>query len=271
MDENINNISLESITPKEYFEKLKNSKVVINDEELTRILDNAIHLMKKSEITGQKLAQTKLAFHVKSIIKEREIIKLGINTFIYRDDIEFYIENVKDSVVKIIELENYEREIPDDVINAISLVKDKFDVLYVLFTDYTGESERQVEKARREKDPIIFGAFKNESNGALIERFYFIADWEDEFCDLTLNKLVNDLQLTTKSNVTRLIHTPESLEELQAQVKNISGNSYSNITLNSVDGTMGLLTSTQLNVSQPKAKTGFFKNITTAVKNIFGK
>lgn len=32
-----------------------------------------------------------------------------------------------------------------------------------MFTDYTGRMERQVEKERREKDPILFGTFQNQS------------------------------------------------------------------------------------------------------------
>lgn len=77
---------------------------------------------------------------------------MGINTFIYRDDIEEYIDSVVKDTVKIIELENYEREIPDDIVSIIEKVKDKFDQLYVVFTDYTGKVERQIEKERRENE-----------------------------------------------------------------------------------------------------------------------
>lgn len=61
------------------------------------------------------------------------MIALGVDTFIYRDDIEEYIDNVAKDVVKIIELENYEREIPDEIVSVVEAVKGKFDKLYVLF------------------------------------------------------------------------------------------------------------------------------------------
>ena len=34
----------------------------------------------------------KLAFHIKSLMKEEEIIGMGITKFIYREDIENYID-----------------------------------------------------------------------------------------------------------------------------------------------------------------------------------
>ena len=56
------------------------------------------------------------------------------------------------------------------------MVKDKFDQLYVLFTDYTSQIERQVEKERRQKGPILFGVFQNERTETVIDRFYFLGD-----------------------------------------------------------------------------------------------
>ena len=53
-----------------------------------------------------------------------------------------------EEIKKIIELENYEREIPDEVVAVIAQVKDKFDQLYIVFTDYTGKVERQIEKEK---------------------------------------------------------------------------------------------------------------------------
>ncbi|MCD3340325.1 hypothetical protein G8T81_14565, partial [Clostridium botulinum C/D] len=103
--------------------------------------------------------------------------------FIYRDDVEEYIDNIAKDVVKLIELERYEREIPDEIVEVIKQTKGKFDQLYILFTDYTGKMERQVEKERREKDPILFGTFQDEKSRAVIDRFYFLGDWVDEYCD----------------------------------------------------------------------------------------
>lgn len=67
-----------------------------------------------------------------------------------RGVVEFYISNVASDVVKIIDIESYEREIPDEIVEVIGRVKDKFDQLYIVFTDYTGTVERQVEQEHRQ-------------------------------------------------------------------------------------------------------------------------
>ena len=115
-------------------------------------------------------------------------------------------------------LEKYEREIPDEIVSIIEQVKDKFDQLYILFTDYTGKVERQIEKERRQKDPILFGTFQNEKTRTVIDRFYFLGDWEDEYCDLTLDKMVNEVEASKKRNIVRTVNTPEDIEELKKQL-----------------------------------------------------
>mgnify|MGYP004454136415 FL=1 len=236
------------LTPQQYFEEIKDRKHHITDAELVKVYDNCLDLLNKYKITGQQKGMRKLMFHLECIEKEREIVKMGINTFIYRDDIEEYIDSVAKDTVKIIELENYEREIPDEIVEVVAAVKDKFDQLYVVFTDYTGKVERQVEKERREKDPILFGTFQNPSNRTVIDRFYYLGDWEDEYCDLTLDKMVNETEKAGKRNIVKTISTPKDIEELREQLSSLS----------EINGNF-IVSATE---AKPK-KRGFFVNIKT--------
>nr|DAG61077.1 MAG TPA: hypothetical protein [Caudoviricetes sp.] len=220
------------LTPQQYFNKIKERKHNITDDVLVKVYDNCLELLNKYKITGQKKGMKKLMFHLECIEKEREIVKMGINTFIYQDDIEEYIDSVAKDTVKIIELENYEREIPDDIVNIIEKVKDKFDQLYVVFTDYTGKVERQIEKERREKDPILFGTFQNQSNRTMIDRFYYIGDWEDEYCDLTLDKMVNETEKVGMRNITKTISTPKDIIELKEQLDSLENKNNTYIVTN---------------------------------------
>lgn len=223
MDELKTTESVESeLTPQQYFEQIKERKHHITDAELVKVYDNCLELLNKYKITGQKKGMRKLMFHLECIEKEREIVKVGINTFIYRDDIEEYIDTVAKDTVKIIELENYEREIPDEIVDVIAATKDKFDQLYIVFTDYTGKVERQIKKERRDKDPILFGTFQNQSNRTVIDRFYYLGDWEDEYCDLTLDKMVNETEKAGKRNIVKTIKTPSDIEELKEQLGSLS-------------------------------------------------
>lgn len=239
---------IKGLTPQEYFEQVKERKHSVTDEELLKVYDNCLELLNKYKITGQKKGMRKLLFHLDCIEKEREIVKMGINTFIYRDDIEEYVDTVAKDTVKIIELENYEREIPDEIVEIIGRVKDKFDQLYIVFTDYTGKVERQVQKERRAKDPILFGTFQNQTSRTVIDRFYYLGDWEDEYCDLTLDKMVSETKKTGKRSIVKTISTPADIQELKEQL-----------------GTLESRNNTFI-ITQNETKKSFFGNIKTFLK-----
>lgn len=215
--DNIENTE-EKMTPAEYFGIIKERKNHVTDEDLQKVYDNCLELLNKYKITGQTKGMQKLMFHIECIEKEREIVKAGIDTFVYRDDIEFYIDHVADDIVKIIDIQSYEREIPDEIVEIIELVGNMFDQLYIVFTDYTGEVERQVEQERRSKDPILFGVFQNRKTRSVIDRFYYLGDWIDEYCDLTLDKMVNESANAGCRNITHTINTPVDIAQLKAQL-----------------------------------------------------
>jgi hypothetical protein len=209
------------LEPKEYFDIIKYKKNNINEEGLQKVYDNCLVLLNKYKITGQVKGMKKLIYHLETIEKERKIVKMGVDTFIYRDDIEEYIDSISKDVVKIIELENYEREIPDEIVDVINKTKNIFTQLYVLFTDYTGKIQKEVERERREQDPILFGTFQDEGSGAIIDRFYFLGDWSDEYCDLTLDKMVNKVKEKENKDIKMNIKTPSDIEELKAQLQSL--------------------------------------------------
>lgn len=213
------------LEPKQYFDDLKERINNIDDKYLTKFFEGCLQLVPKYEITGQKRIISKLRFLVDCVEKEREIVKLGINKFVYRDDIEEYIDNITKNVVKIIELENYPRDIPDEIVEVIDKTKNIFDQLYVVFTDYTGEIERKIERERREKDPILFGTFQkkisNRGNETIInDRFYYLGDWEDEYCDLTMDKFLAEVG----KEKLQIISTPVDVESIRNELNRLDDN-----------------------------------------------
>ena len=196
-----------TLTPSEYFEKIKAMKQKMTDRELDDIYDNCLAFLDKCKKTGQAEAAKKVEFFLEVVNKEHQLVKNGIDTYVYLEDIEEYIDNVASDVVKIIDLESFEREIPDELVEKIEKTKGIFQKYYVVFTDYTGKVERKVEKKRREKDPILFGSFENRDTRVVMERFYFLGDWVDEYCDLTLEKMVKAMK--RKKNIVNKIEIPE--------------------------------------------------------------
>ena len=151
------------LDPQDYFNLIKSRKQETSDKFLTDFQKIVETEMSKAMATKQEFLIRRLAYAYSVISKERELLDLGINIYVMKDDIEEFIKNVSDKVVKVIELEKYPRSIPDEVVEKIQLLREKdiFDRFYVVFTDYTGEVEKQVEVEKRRKDPIIFGAFEH--------------------------------------------------------------------------------------------------------------
>ena len=200
------------MTPYEYFQNVKDSIKSMDDDNLTKMYTAASTLMEKYQVFGQEKAERRLAFHIKTILKEHGLLQLGINKFVYKDDITNYIDFISKKPVKIIEMKNFPREIPDDMIDVVTKTKDIFDEFYVLFTDYSeGELVKEVEK---ERDPILFGGFCTKNRDIVSDRFYYLGDWVDEYCDLTLDKLIKE----TSKDIVKTISIPTNKDKLISQL-----------------------------------------------------
>lgn len=278
MEENKTNkttVTAEAITPSQYFNYLKNAKNEITTQALKDSYEVFIHLGEKYAKLGQRESLKKLCFLADTLKKEEKLIELGITTYIYKDVVADYIDHVADKTVKIIELSRYMREIPDELVDIIDKSKELFDEFYVVFTDYTGKEERKVAKERRDKDPILFGVFKNSSNVA--DRFYFIGDWVDEYCDLTLDKMIE--QYEAKKGYSLAVETkiPTTTDELIDILKSYKIDKtgaaakyeLTDIGLDNVNTVISLPSYTNSNENKPKKN--FFDKVRTASKKLIGK
>ena len=95
--------------------------------------------------------------------------------------------------VSLTYIKNFIRPIPQDVIEKVIAANDYevFDNYVVMHYDPKNEhkAETRKEEAKR-KDPIIFGVIAGS------RKLYYITDWVDEHCDLTLEKFVDTLGTT---------------------------------------------------------------------------
>jgi hypothetical protein len=96
------------LTPKEYFELLKSKKEEVSDTRLKDIYSNAEKMLEGFIVTGQKDSAKKMIYHMETIEKEHELVRLGVTTFVYKEDVVDFINNISDDVIKVIELENYQ-------------------------------------------------------------------------------------------------------------------------------------------------------------------
>ncbi len=254
----------QTITPSQYFDYLKGAKQTVTTEALKASYETFIALGEKYNKLGQVEAMKRLVFLVETLIKEEKLLELGVNVFIYRDVVEEYIDHVAEKTVKIVELSRYMREVPDELVEVVNKTKDLFDEFYVVFTDYTGKEERKVQKERRDKDPILFGVFKNARSVA--DRFYFLGDWVDEYCDLTLDKLVEEYKAKKNGKVPTVeVEIPQNAEELLTLLKSykIKEKENDSFIISANDQSIPMTPFVQ---EEEKPKPGFFKKVRNAFK-----
>lgn len=93
-------------------------------------------------------------------------------------------------------LKNYIRPIPTEVIAEINTMNEMeiFDNYVVLHYDPGRKSfEETFREKEKRRDPILFGVIKGS------RKLYYVADWTDDYCDLTLDKFAEVLQKSKES------------------------------------------------------------------------
>ena len=104
----------------------------------------------------------------------------------------------------------------------------------------------------------MFGVFKNQRSVA--DRFYFLGDWVDEYCDLTLDKMVEQYKNAKGHTPVMTSEIPQNGEELVAILKTyrIDDKKESHITLGSTNN-MDIATSYYVKSADgSEKKKGFF-------------
>lgn len=220
-------INIHDLSPEEYFQKVKDKKHQSTEADLQALNKASLQLINKYRLTGQVEAMKKLVFQFEIIERERKLLAMGFDTYVYREDVAEYIDTVSKKVVKIIELERYQREIPDDIAEAVGQTKELFTNYYVVFTDYTGKAEKQVKREARSKDPILFGTFETKDHQEVVDRFYYIGDWEDEYCDLTLTKMVTEYKEAMGTDMEcKIPITLTTAEEMKEEIRKLEIKEY---------------------------------------------
>lgn len=188
-----------TILANEYFNGVKTKSQKLMDDKLIQELQYLPSQIEELIQLGQTGLADKLKKNIVALTKERILIANGFDTYVYRNDVTRYIELVKDKKVFICELEKFPRLIPESAKKLLMKARslNVFQDFWVVYVDYTGDSDKTLtekEKAERKKnrDPIIFGTFEKPEQ-AQIDKMYFICDWTDEYCDLTLDKMVKKL------------------------------------------------------------------------------
>lgn len=176
-----------SMTIEEFFASVKSSS-----ETLDIVLERA-HGYKRSMLNAKRSGQRALYEQLESGLgaykAETQLVGANMTKFIKEEDVVRFYKGCKKGL-RLDWVKNFTRTIPEDIIDK-KLELDAlgvFDNYVILHYDPDAKSyaETQQEKERR-KDPILFGVMKGK------RQLYFVGDWIDELCDLTLDQVADAL------------------------------------------------------------------------------
>lgn len=213
---------------KEFFDKMKMAKKETNNTMLEKLHNNIIEHADKALSMRQfeKVKRCNVYFDI--IQREKKLLENGFTTYIERDVFEEYLQVVKDRIVKVQVLEEYERDIPDELKPIIDKSIGIFDDILIVFTDYSKTAEKKqnarIDKRNKEKDPIMFGTFIDRKAQVFGKRIYFLGDWIDEHCDLQLSEMIEEVKLSPKYKGTDILKTTAPLMSMEYNdlIKHIS-------------------------------------------------
>lgn len=161
-------------------------ETISSNKLLTDHLESAVQLViEEAHENGQVALVEKFNEHKERIDKEMALMKGGFAVYIEEKDLVDLV--FKEDILSLDWIKNFIRLIPPKVMHELRKARalGVFDNYVVLHydPDYNGAAlTAQEEEAR--KDPILFGVM------SCSRRLYYIGDWVDEYCSLTMDKLV---------------------------------------------------------------------------------
>ena len=163
-------------------------------EELTPIADIATHYEKalvQAQANGQTALVEKLKDMVELVRSESHLIAMGLKKYVTEKQVyDFYEKVGEDKNLKLTWIKNFGRIIPEEIYQAKKDVDERkiFDNYVILHYDPANNGEKLTKKEiEKKKDPILFGVMKGS------RKLYYIADWKDEYCELTLEDMFREL------------------------------------------------------------------------------
>ena len=178
----------------EFFSKVKGLSKENANTYVNRLAGYIVAL-KNCDSTGQTALKEKLLRDMVINKYESVLYSKGLYYVVAEDQVVEFVKKTKKGV-RLTYVKNYMRQIPAEVVEKIEEINklEIFDNYAVLHYDpeFKAFSET-IEETKRRRDPILFGLIKGSN------KLYYITDWVDDFCDLTLDKFVETLQIEKES------------------------------------------------------------------------
>lgn len=194
----------EGISPVLYFKYIKKKFKLLERRKMrSREIELEAAFNAAAE-NGQNMLCEKILESLIVAARETAMYAKGINKYLSIDDAKKYKNRLNSGCISDTMLAQYTRIIPKHVLKRKKELDGIFDD-YVIY-HYWNESQKDVKEMSHNektamKDPILFGLIKENNN------LYYVADWEDEYCDLTFDKMIKVLGKDSIGKITKKVAT----------------------------------------------------------------
>ncbi len=158
---------------------------------LGEIADYYEKALLRTKDSGQYAMLEQIKQKIDIVRYEVKLKALKLNKYLTEEQIYDFYESVGEKkALKLTWIKNFMRILPDNLIKVKKKLDSYniFDNYVILHYDPKHKGEKLTEEEKEiKKDPILFGLIKGS------RRLYFIGDWKDEYCDLTLEELLTTI------------------------------------------------------------------------------
>jgi len=176
------------MTVAEFFRSVKNTTLQLE------VVDERSAGYEKAMMDAVRMGQVALKEQLQKGLlatrSEAQLVAMGLGKYIEEAAVVAFAKK-SSKAIRLDWIANFVRLIPENIreLKRSADALDIFDNYVVMHHDPTGKSwaETEAERKARERDPILFGVIEGR------RRLYYVGDWADEFCDLTLDQVADTL------------------------------------------------------------------------------
>lgn len=143
----------------------------------------------RARATGQTALREQLEEGIEAVRAETRLLDLGLTTVLSEETLVEFVKKCPKGL-RLDWVKNFTRFIPDEVLDQKKRCDEEqiFDNYVVLHYDPEAKSwaETHQDRAAR-RDPILFGVLAGR------RQLYFVGEWVDEYCDLSLDQIADTL------------------------------------------------------------------------------
>lgn len=186
------------ISIEEFFKSIKNSKAQM--DKIDGRIEAYEHALKQAADLGQVALRQELERKIEVVRSESQLFANNIvKVVLEKQVVEFYKSSERG--VRLDWIKNFTRTIPEKFVNIKKKLDDLkiFDNYVIMHYDPNEQAYKMTDEEKEAaKDPILFGVIQGS------RKLYYIGDWVDEYCDLTLDAFIDKFgkDAMSKNNIT---------------------------------------------------------------------